>query len=246
MAGIRVKKFRFLFLLFLFLANNSFAQEIKIKADNLPLDQVLIELRLNYGIQTSFDHQLISSCLISDSSTYLSPEQAIKGLIEECNFSYDYVDGVFIIYGNLAAIPVASKEKKSYYFSGQLIDGMNTEPLPFSTIKINSNNFIADVNGNFSFRTFNSRENLVISHLGYYMLDTLLTHGDNIQIKLTPAVLGMEEVVVSSDNKIYNAHVGAKAPFTSPLSPLLQPHQAVHHHVCGEALPQEAARPRIP
>jgi hypothetical protein len=199
---------RFLFLILTLYSFNSNAQEIKIQADNLPLDKVLIELRNNYGIQTSFDHQLISNCLVSISSPYYSAEQAIKELVKSCDLNYELVDEVFIIFKNQES---KIKNIDQYYFySGQFIDDRNNEPLPFSNIETENNNFVADANGNFFFRTKNSYEKLLVSHVGYYLLDTLLSNGNNQQIKLTPSVINLQEVVVSSEAIVYNYHIGEK------------------------------------
>ena len=52
---------------------------------------------------------------------------------------------------------------------------------------------------------------LKISHLGYQVLDTLLKHGLNHQIKLVSALLRIDEVVVRPDPSVSQEQTGSEA-----------------------------------
>ncbi len=195
---------------FFFGGINLSAQEIKIEAGNQPLSEVLINLRDNYGIQLSFNHEIVSKCIVSKSKNYSSPKQAISELVSSCNLAYEFSDGVFIIFEKPQTDSSSVTKSQKYFFSGQLIDALSTEPLPFSSIQINKNDFIADASGNFSFKTTNVSEKLKVSHLGYFLLDTILSPGNNQRIKLTPSVVGLQEVLVNSDVKIFSANIGER------------------------------------
>ncbi|MBI9073508.1 MAG: TonB-dependent receptor plug domain-containing protein [Melioribacteraceae bacterium] len=209
MTSTRKQFILYLSILIILLFVSSNAQQIKIQADNLPLSEVLVELRNSYGLQTSFDHQLISSCIVSISGTYPSSEAVISELLKNCDLTFEEIDGVFIIFEKPSQQP--SYEEKYYYYSGQIVDEFSTESLPYSSIQTPENIFVADAGGNFSFRTKNSAEKISISHIGYYLLDTVLTHGSNQNLKLLPSAIGLHEIIVSSNAQISNAFVGTKA-----------------------------------
>ena len=60
------------------------AQErnIRIKAVNEPLNEVLVTLRDEYGIMFSFDHQLLSSYRVTADSEFSNPGDALDFLIK--------------------------------------------------------------------------------------------------------------------------------------------------------------------
>ena len=209
MTYIRLKTVKYLLLLFILFPLFISAQEITLDVENVSLDRVLIELRNNYGIQTSFDHKIISSCSVSVKGIFSSAESIINELVDNCNFTYELLGDVYVIIEK----PDQNKrtELEYYYYSGKLIDEFSTEPLPFSNIQTLDNNFVADASGNFSFRTRNSAEKISISHIGYYLLDTTLSHGTNQNIKLFPSLIGLDEIVVRSNGKISNSFIGEKA-----------------------------------
>jgi len=188
----------------------SHGQIIRINVEEKPLYEVLVELNQNYGIQFSMDHRIGTGCLITESTGFQNAEAAIQELIGRCNLRYEIIEGVFII---------NKKPKENYKkprpvthtYSGQLIDAFNTEPLPYSNLVLNETNLIADANGNFSFITGNENERLKVSYVGYYQLDTIITKGNNQQIKLTPSIIGLNEVIVTSDANVMNAVTGEKS-----------------------------------
>lgn len=187
------------------------AQEVKVDVKNQPLNKVFIELRDNYGIQFSFDDNLLSNCLVSDSGTYDSPAKAISNLIKNCKLDYEKTKGVFIIYEARDTDDVKRTKEIIYTYSGRITDQNNTEPLPFSNLQFHSTGMISDVNGNFSFRSKDSLVLVHISHVGYYQLNTLLKPGINKNLKMNPTVIGLKEVVIDSEAKTYSTHIGEQS-----------------------------------
>ncbi len=188
---------------------NLHAQNITINVNKRPLNEVFLELRDNYNIQFSFNDKLLSTCIVSDSGSYDSPKQVIAQLIKSCNLAFEINKNVFIIFAKAEEKNVP--KAKVFLFSGHVSDKINKESLPFSNIQINSCGLISDVNGNFSFKSNDSIAQLKASHIGYYMLDTLLFSGANQNLKMIPSLVGLEEVVVSSKAKTYNSHIGEKS-----------------------------------
>jgi len=182
---------KLLFLL-LFLQTGIFAQEISIYTDSVPLNKVLINLAQAHGVQLSFDDQLLSGYLVSVQKSFSSAEKAIAYLLHDLPLNYEKGGEVFIIY-RIQPSPV----RKSYRVSGQVIDNLSGESLPYSQMLINQKGIISDFNGNFSFTTRDdSLFSMRISYLGYYKLDTLLSPGSNQLIKLQPATIRLQEVVI--------------------------------------------------
>ncbi len=188
--------FSFIFVFAFFKLN---AQEIYIKSKDQPLSEIFIELQNNYAIQFSFDNKLISDCIISKTKTYNSPEKAISDLIKNCNLDYEIVNNIFVIYKKQKIKNI--KKPKYYYFSCYILDKKNKESLPFSNVQFNSNVLTADLNGHFLFKTKDSIVNLKVSHIGYYLLDTILNFGKNQNLKLNPAVHNLQEFKIISDKK---------------------------------------------
>lgn len=192
-------------------ALNINAQSVKVNANNQPLNEVFIKLQKTYGIQLSFNDKLLSECIVSDSTIYITPKQAITSLLSNCNLAYELNNDVFIIYpSEYSEVKLAHKNKPNI-FAGHISDLMNTEPLPFSNLQIDNSGLIADASGNFAIKSQDSTIYLKVSYVGYYLLDTTLFPGTNQHIKLTPSTVGLKEVVINSNATLYNTHIGEKS-----------------------------------
>ena len=194
-------------LLLLFASAKISAQQVKIKANNQALNKVLIELGKNYDVQFSFNNELLAACFISADKTYDSPKQAITELVKNCQLTFKINAGVFVIY----KAAVQKKIIRSKTFKGIVLDAINGEPLPYSTLQINTTSLTTDGNGNFSFRSKDSTFHLRVSYVGYYLKDTLVKEGKYLKVKLTPSVVGLSEFVISAASDIQMATVGERA-----------------------------------
>jgi len=179
-------------LLLLFLVIPAFSQEIRINCTDEPLNEILIQLRDNYGLLVSFDDRHLSTYVLTLEKKFSSPPQALDYLFKGLPLRYEVSNGVYIIF------TVVVKEKpKSYVISGSVSDRTNHETLPFSSILINNKGFISDARGNFSFTSATDSIFAVkISYLGYYILDTIVPRGSYYNFRLTPSVIAMKEVIV--------------------------------------------------
>ncbi|MCU0471760.1 MAG: TonB-dependent receptor [Bacteroidales bacterium] len=178
------------YLLYLFCF--SYSQEISIKCTEEPLNQLLINLRSEYGLMLSFDDSHLSSFKLSCDTAFASAEKAIDFLLLGLPLRHEINNGVYIIY------PFRIKEKpKKYIISGRITDKTNQETLPFSGIQINNTVLGSDAKGNFSLTsTTDSIFNVKISYIGYYILDTIVNAGTNNNFNLMPSVIALQEVVV--------------------------------------------------
>jgi hypothetical protein len=188
---LRIRKAGFLLVILLFAQFSLWAQNIEIVAVNDPLNQVLMEMARKYGIQLSFDDQLLSAYPVTLSQTFQEPDEALAFLIKDLPLDYRQIGEVFTIY------PVEPKiQFKNYLLSGRVVDSYTGEVLPFSHILANHTGVISDFNGNFSCVSNDSLFQLRISYLGYYIKDTTLAAGTDYTLGLTPSIIGLKEVVI--------------------------------------------------
>jgi len=167
------------------------AQEIEIKAENEALNQVLMTLVHDYGIQLSFDDRLLAAFTITVEKTFAGPEKAISFLIQDYPLDYKQIGDVFTIYSIDPA-----EQRPGYRISGRVVDSETGETLPYTHILINQSGVVTDLNGNFSFVSGDSVFRLTLSYLGYYIQDTVLAPATDYVLALTPSLIGLKEVVI--------------------------------------------------
>ncbi len=174
----------------------AYSQEIKVDAKQESLNQVLVDLRDRYDVQFSFNDDLLSSYIISTETTFPNVEEAIKFLLLNTSLEYQFTDGVFLIYPH--------NRKKKYYLRGNLYDLETNESLPYSHLAINDIPQVSDMSGGFSFTSDEDDDlHLQASHLGYFILDTVLNSNENHKLYLHPAKSNLPEILVS-DRMVQN------------------------------------------
>ena len=194
-------------LVFVLWALSIFAQQqnIKIDAQNMPLNQLMVHLRDVHNIQLSFNHNELSKYTITLSQQFSSPDEVIKQIFLELPFEVKKKGDVFVI--------VPQKKKKTdlpkpitHTISGQVVEAGSFEPLPFSHILINNNrHLVSDVNGVFSYTaSADSTFHVQVSHLGYFIFDTLLYSGAKPKLELKSSIYGLSEIKVL-DNLVARA-----------------------------------------
>jgi len=181
-------------------------QTVAINAVNEPLNQVLLELARDYGIQLSFDDQLLSTYSITLDKNFSSPEKAIAFLIKDYPLDIKQIGEVYTLYSKQAEKPFTN-----YHLSGRVVDSQTGETLPYSHILINESGLVTDFNGNFSFVSTDSLFSLSISYLGYYIKDTTLIAGRGYLLKLTPSIIGLQEVVVEGSRLERSGQIAEEA-----------------------------------
>lgn len=172
---------------------------IKVEATNQPLNSLLLELRTQYDFQFSYSDNELSNYNITVSKTFSSKEETVKFLLSGLPFSLKMIDDVFII------IPDKKKQKELQrkgltQITGQIVEAGSFEPLPFSSILINNHPMLADITGNFNYTaSADSLFHVRISHLGYYVYDTLIYASSNRQYKLIPSTQNISEILVQDN-----------------------------------------------
>ncbi len=174
---------------------NAQPQKIKIDVVGFSLNKVFFELRDKYGFQFTFNDRILSDFKITASREFETKEAAVSFLLEGLPLEFEKNGDVFVIFS--AQQKKSTVVKKYLHVGGQVVEAGTFEPLPFSYILINSRQVQSDQNGNFNFMaSADTSVNLQISHLGYFVYDTVFTQGLNRKFLLTPSVTELGEVKV--------------------------------------------------
>ena len=170
------------------------------------LNKVLSGIRDNYKVHISFDDKSLSKYRVTLDETFKTPAEAIERLLTGLPFGFEKTDDVYVIY-----FIRPEKKKTEYYLSGQLIDAVTHEPLPYSHITINGRTLATDMQGSFMHSSqSDSVFRVEATHLGYYILDTVLDAATGLRLKLMPAVVGLKEIVVTGHPVEMSTQIGNK------------------------------------
>jgi len=183
------------------------SQEIRVDANNAPLNEVLLALSKQYNLQFSFDDRLLSQYKVTLNKTFKNPNEAICEIISDLPLVYEKSGDVFVIYS-------AKKQKTEvqYRLSGKILDALTLEPLPFSHVIINNYPNISDLKGSYAFISkTDSIFAVKVSQLGYYILDTIVGHGSGKDFLLHPSVIGLKEVEIVGQTIENSTQIGHQA-----------------------------------
>ncbi len=201
---IIIKTSVILFLLLSFLYSTG--QEIIISADNTPLNEVLIGIIDSHNVSISFDDESLSHYIISENKTYPSLDKAINGLLIGIPFTCELVGGVWVIYPEKGKIIPRPKS----YITGRILDKITKEPLPYSHIIVNGWPSISDLKGSYTAVTenFDSIVNVKVTHLGYYIFDTVVSANQIHNFELIPSSIGLTEIVIQGKDIEKSTQIG--------------------------------------
>lgn len=172
---------------------------IKIEAENLALNKVLLQLRDRYDFQFSYNESEAAKYKVSLKGTFTGKEAAVDALLKNLPFEWKKKGEVFIIVPKKQQ-PAPEEKKNTTRFSGQVVEAGSYEPLPFSHILINNHQLVSDVMGSFNYlASADSTFHVRISHLGYQVYDTLLLASSNRQFVLSPSSLALNEIKVQNN-----------------------------------------------
>lgn len=226
----------FFVVILLNIAGYSQPQTIQVEANNLPLNVVFLQLRNQYNFQFSYSENQLSKYKVTVFKTFDSKQEALEYILKDLPFQLKKMDNVYIIIPDKKKIK-GEKKKEQTQITGQIVEAGSYEPLPFSSILINNHPMIADVTGNFNYTAeFDSTYHVRISHLGYFIYDTVLIASKFKQYKLVPSSIKLQEVTVKKDQIEKASMVGekiAKITLNTNISRFLpgQGDNSVFHHI---------------
>jgi len=177
-----------------------------INANDTPLNEVLIGIIDSHDISISFDDESLRHYIISETKTYSSLDKAINGLLIGIPFSCELISGVWIIFPEKEELIPRSKS----YISGRILDKITKEPLPYSHIIVNGWPSITDLKGSYTSVTesFDSTVNVKVTHLGYYIFDTIVSANQVHNFELIPSSIGLSEIVIHGKNIEKSTQIG--------------------------------------
>jgi hypothetical protein len=180
------------------------AQDISVSCKNKSLNKVLIVLSETYSQSFSFDDELLSKYSVTVDTSFNSLDDALKVILKNTDLVYENTGNVWIIYPMIK--PVVNN------LSGIVVDRLSNEALPFSHLKIDSRNATTDISGNFTLSGIftDSMIRIKVSHLGYYILDTLVIPGNDIELRMEPSSVGLNEIVITGKNIETSSQFGSQ------------------------------------
>jgi hypothetical protein len=174
-------------------------EKIKIDVKQATLNEVLLQLKEDYGFQFAFDKDLLSDYTVSIHKEFSSQEETIRFLLKGLPLVFEKSGNVFLIIPE-KAYQAVQPVKTNAHISGQVVEARSFEPLPFSYILVNDKSIQSDQQGNFTFlASADSTFNLKISHLGYFIYDTLVTGDVYKKFELIPRFTKIAEVRVEGN-----------------------------------------------
>ncbi|HPF50705.1 MAG TPA: TonB-dependent receptor plug domain-containing protein [Draconibacterium sp.] len=198
--------------------------KIEVNVHKAPLNQVLLDLKESYGFQFAFDSDLLSGYTISANKTFRNQEETLKFLIKNLPLDLERSGDVFLI------VPHQEQNRaiSSTRISGQVLEAVTNEPLPYSYVVVNRKPVQADQLGNFNYiASADSGLNLQISHLGYYVYDTIVNQSIEKKFFLTPRIQRISEVQILSNPVEEATLIGDKAghiKINHQIAPILPGH----------------------
>lgn len=173
-------------------------QTVHVQAENLPLNEVFIDLRDTYGVQFSFNHQLLQKCIVNESSTFASMDEALEKLLSPCALTFKKNNGIYLI---LEQPETDKPEPEKFVFQGKITDRLSGESLPYTNIYLGKNGLVSDGNGRFVYKSTSRELRLQASHIGYNGIDTMIQAGRGHAIALSPGSISLREVDIVASVK---------------------------------------------
>ncbi|WP_430812372.1 MULTISPECIES: TonB-dependent receptor plug domain-containing protein [unclassified Carboxylicivirga] len=181
------------------------AQSLEVNCQAMPLNELLIQWRGEYKLQFSFNDAQLAQYAITCTAHFDSVDEALNTLLKAYPLSFEKHGEVYIIYRRKPADTPAM-------LYGKVVEYGSGESLPFSHVSAGGRQTVADQNGvfNLSFQS-DSAQDVIVSHLGCYLLDTLLTPGQLHVLSLQPSAVGLKEVIVTNNMVEKAAQLGQVA-----------------------------------
>lgn len=200
-----------LFLMFFLCLSGMQGQEYKVEFTEKPLNKALIEIRQNYSLRFSFDDRHLAEYSVSVSGVFHSVDDLLNALLTGLPLQWEVMGDVYVIYRDEKIV-----RPSRFLFAGQVLEKGSGEPLAFSHVQLGNHRLVTDVKGSFSLVSeTDSVFSLKASHLGCFVVDTLLYPGRNHKIFLRPFSYDLPEVIVRDNIIARSVQVGERPGLTS-------------------------------
>ncbi len=216
-------KYKLLFILFLVLFH-VYGQEpgISYSVSEKPLSEVLGEISNRYQVKFAFDSDSFQKVLATFEIENATVEDFLKLLEKNYLIHSKNIDGTWVLVRNESAVvksPESGKPKLKTV-SGFVKDKVTGEYLLYCNVVYGANKgTMTNDLGYFSFQIPDSKKvQILISHLGYKILDTIVTTEHPVDLFLTPSEILVPTVVVTQVEK--NVLEAAQQPEKIGFNPL--------------------------
>ncbi|MDB9929816.1 TonB-dependent receptor plug domain-containing protein [Cyclobacteriaceae bacterium] len=175
---------------------------------NQPLNDILLDLNDQYGLQVSIDADFSRNCQVTLIGNFRSVETVMHRLAAHCNLEISLVNKVYLF--SNPVILTSNQSLSTYLFQGQVLEKSSLEIIPYSLIKIGNQELQVDENGKFSVKATHFSESISAWGLGYQQLDTVMSAQNEIQLLLNPHSILLGAVFLAERDKKSEAHLGNK------------------------------------
>ena len=189
---------------------DALGQKVAVRAQNEPLDEILLRIRDQYTLQLSFNASELAKYKITIDADFDNPDLAMEGILKSTPLTFTKNKQVYIIYTRPPEFRIP--EKKVFSVGGRIYDESGTEPLPYAVVTVNRKQFLSNENGQFFYQTvLDSIFRIKVEYLGYAPFDTIVFSGANLNILLPTSLQLMSEVKVKAKLIHYASQMGNRA-----------------------------------
>lgn len=192
----------FILMFFLFSSSFGFGKDILIEGKGKKLNVLLNELAERYDLLISFDDARMSSIQIPDNKSFSKLSNFFSYLQQHHYIKIDTVENSYVF---------SRLERKNYTYHGKVLDATTNEALPNAEIICEPYHIYSNPQGYFTFLSSeDTLKTIQVRHLGYIVLDTIISAKSLAKIVLHSQVTSIDNVVVKSRMKSYNVNVGSR------------------------------------
>nr|WP_295876519.1 SusC/RagA family TonB-linked outer membrane protein [uncultured Chitinophaga sp.] len=181
-----------------------YAQKITLSVKNVPLRQVLNEIKKQSGFSFLWDESVLKNTqTISIDVRNVSVKEALDQCLSGFPLTYSIDQDLVVVKARPPATIPTTKDNPvavlTVKLTGQVLSEGN-KPLPGATVGVKGTAIgaITDGNGRFSLEAPNNSGILVISYMGYLTQEIRFTKAEDLRILLKPADNKINEVVVTT------------------------------------------------
>jgi hypothetical protein len=198
------------------------AQSIVLNYKGEPLNEILLDLNDQYGIQISVNASLANDCLITINKEFTTMDMALKALADQCKLIMEKIGKVYTFRTREAEKSLIEEDKAMnkapnpvlYLYQGIIVELRTEEPLPFTSLKLSNQSLISDESGRFAFKSTAVKESVEFRSLGFDIVEAELSPGNNLVVTLTPKSVELNTIeVVGRRDEFSVTNVGAKAGY---------------------------------
>jgi TonB-dependent starch-binding outer membrane protein SusC len=166
------------------------SSRLNINLSNASIKKVLGEIENQSGYKFVYRDEDIENKIVSMNSQGNTIDEVLTLLLSNTGTKYKILENNLVI-----IVPIASIQQK---ITGTVTDASNGEPITGANILVEgtTTGTVTDINGKFSLDITKSNAVLIVSFLGYNTEKFTVTTQSVLDIKLTPEVTKLDEVVV--------------------------------------------------